>query len=275
MFQWTTGNIVSHGTNLHYYRSGGQKPPIILLHGITDDGLCWSPVADVLSEKYDVTMVDLRGHGKSEAPDHGYNYETMATELGGLISGLGLEHPILLGHSMGAMIALILAGLFPELPSAVLLEDPPPLWESQQPSPEEDERHASMITWMTNLKRTSRSELLSEAHQTNPDWSEDELEPWADSKHRFSLKIVSLIDPEYDIFSGIPEIIQQITCPALLITGDHERGAILEDDHVVGLRKLLPHLEIAHISGAGHNIRREQFVNYMDVIKYFISKNTS
>ena len=45
MDKWTTGYFVSHGTKLHYYRTGGPKPPLVLLHGITDDGLCWAPVA--------------------------------------------------------------------------------------------------------------------------------------------------------------------------------------------------------------------------------------
>ena len=69
MTDWMTGTITSHGTKLHYYRTGGAKPPLVLIHGITDDGLCWAPTAAVLAGQYDVIMVDLRGHGKSEAPD--------------------------------------------------------------------------------------------------------------------------------------------------------------------------------------------------------------
>jgi len=246
---------------------------MVLSHGITDDGPCWTPVAEVLSAQYDVIMVDARGHGKSAAPDHGYNYETMARELAGLISGLGLEHPILLGHSMGAVTSLVLAGLFPELPGAILLEDPPPLWESQPTSPEEVERRAAMIAWMTSLKRMTRAELLSEVRQQNPAWSEAELRPWADSKHRFSLKIISLIELGKEIDAGIPELIRQVACPVLLITADPEMGAILAEDDVVALRKLLPHLQVTNIPAAGHNIRREQFVNYMDVIKGFLTES--
>ena len=125
MYQRTTGNIVTHGTKLHYYRSGGSKPPLVLVHGITDDGLCWSPVAEVLSAEYDVIMVDLRGHGKSDAPEEGYDLVTMATELSGLITGLGLDNPVVMGHSLGAVTAMTLAGLTPHLPLAIILEDPP------------------------------------------------------------------------------------------------------------------------------------------------------
>ena len=94
MQKWKMGYFVSHGTKLHYYRTGGAKPPLVLLHGITDDGLCWAPVAEVLADKHDVIMVDLRGHGKSEAPENGYDYRTMAAEVAGLINGLELENPV-------------------------------------------------------------------------------------------------------------------------------------------------------------------------------------
>jgi len=93
MNNWASEFFVSHGTKLHYYRTGGQKPPLVLIHGITDDGLCWSPIAEVLEADYDVIMVDLRGHGKSEAPDDGYDYKTIATEVAGLITGLDLNEP--------------------------------------------------------------------------------------------------------------------------------------------------------------------------------------
>jgi N-formylmaleamate deformylase len=275
MVQWTTGNIATRGTNLHYYRSGGSKPPLVLVHGITDDGLCWSPVAEALSGEYDVIMVDLRGHGKSDAPDDGYDLVTMATELSGLIAGLGLEAPVIMGHSLGAATAMTLAGLTPDLPQAVVLEDPPGFWRERPPSPEEAESRAQMRVWLNDLKRKTRDDLLEIARSENPVWSEAELGPWADSKHRFSPEIAQIIDSRETVPEDFPALLSQITCPVLLITADPERGAILADDDVAELRRLLPHLEVANIPGAGHNIRREQFSNYMDVIQRFLSANTS
>lgn len=270
MDQWTTGNIVTHETKLHYYRSGGSKPPLVLLHGITDDGLCWSPVAEVLSEDHDVVMVDLRGHGKSDAPEEGYDYITMATELSGLITGLGLENPVVMGHSLGAMAALTLAGLTPDLPLAIVLEDPPAFWRVHPPSAEEADHRAEMLMWLNDMKRKTRDELLEIARSENPTWSEAELGPWADSKHRFSLKITQLIDPQETIPADFPTLLGQITCMVLLITADPERGAIVSDEDVAELKRSLPHLKRAHIPGAGHNIRREQFSRYMESLQAFL-----
>jgi N-formylmaleamate deformylase len=272
MVQWTTGDIVTHGTRLHYYRSGGSKPSLMLVHGISDDGLCWSPVAEGLSGEYDVIMVDLRGHGKSDAPEEGYDLATMATELSGLITGLGLESPIVIGHSLGALTAITLASLAPDLPLAIILEDPPAFWHVRPPLPEEADLQAGMRMWLHDLKRKTRDDLLEIARSENPVWSEAELVPWADSKHRFSLNITRLVDHQQTVPANFPTLLDQITCPVLLITAAPERGAILTDEDVAELQKSVPHLKRAHIPGAGHNIRREQFSRYMEILQAFLSQ---
>ena len=65
---WQAGDIVANGIRLHYTRTGGAKPPLVLAHGVTDDGLCWSRLAEALAPSFDVVMVDARGHGRSQAP---------------------------------------------------------------------------------------------------------------------------------------------------------------------------------------------------------------
>jgi pimeloyl-ACP methyl ester carboxylesterase len=272
MVQWTTGNIATNGTKLHYYRSGGPKPPLVLLHGITDDGLCWSPVAEVLAKEHDVIMVDLRGHGKSDAPKVGFDLATMATEVSGLTSALGLENPVVMGHSLGAVVTLTLASLSPDLPLAIILEDPPAFWRVRPPTPEEDEIRAGMRIWFNDLKRKTRDDLLEIARSENPVWSEAELGPWADSKHRFSLNITQMIDPEATVPEDFPTLLGQITCPVLLITAAPERGAIVTDEDVAELQKSVPHLRRAHIPGAGHNIRRDQFSRYMEISQAFLTQ---
>ena len=117
-----------NGLTLHYTRTGGAKPPVVLAHGFSDDGLCWTPVAEALAADYDVVMVDARGHGRSAAPEQGYGSADHATDLAGVIRALGLKRPAVLGHSMGAASTLVLAGMYPDLPRAILLEDPPPWW---------------------------------------------------------------------------------------------------------------------------------------------------
>lgn len=66
--EWKTDFIDNSGTKIHYYYSGKDKPPLLLLHGAMDNGLCWIPVANLLAEKYSVIMPDARGHGLTEIP---------------------------------------------------------------------------------------------------------------------------------------------------------------------------------------------------------------
>jgi pimeloyl-ACP methyl ester carboxylesterase len=271
MNKWTSATIVSHGTRLHYYRTGGSKPPLVLIHGITDDGLCWSPTAEVLAADHDVVMVDLRGHGKSEAPDDGYDYKTMATEVAGLITTLELGNPVVMGHSLGAMTSLTVAGLFPDLPRAIILEDPPAFWRQAPPSPEDVDVRAEMRESFFEAKRKTRAELIETIQAENPSWSEAELGPWADSKHRFSLKIARMLEARDTVPADFKALLEQITCPVLLITAEPERGAILADEDVAELQESVPHLHREHIPGAGHNIRREQFSKYMEIVKTFLA----
>src|SRR5919202_2321311 len=91
MSSWQSGDVEANGLRLHYTRTGGAKPPVVLAHGFSDDGLCWTPVAEALEAEYDVIMADARGHGQSEAPEHGYDPLTLATDLYGLIAALKLE----------------------------------------------------------------------------------------------------------------------------------------------------------------------------------------
>lgn len=127
MINWTANKIATNGVTLHYTRTGsnmgGDKPPVILAHGFSDDGLCWTPVAEVLEADYDVIMVDARGHGRSDAPEQGYGPIEMAADLAGVITGLGLHKPAVLGHSMGGSTTMALAGLYPDIPGAILIED--------------------------------------------------------------------------------------------------------------------------------------------------------
>jgi N-formylmaleamate deformylase len=122
---WQTGYVDTNGLRLHYTRTGGEKPPLVFAHGVTDAGLCWRPVAEALAAEYDAIMVDARGHGRSDAPERGYGPAEQAVDLAGIITALELERPAVLGHSMGAATALVLAGTYPDLPGAILLEDPP------------------------------------------------------------------------------------------------------------------------------------------------------
>ena len=89
MAEWTQGDVLTNGIRMHYYRTGhGDKPPLVLCHGGSDSGLCWSPVARALEDEYDIIMIDARNHGLSESPRGDSGPQDQSEDLAGLIRAL-------------------------------------------------------------------------------------------------------------------------------------------------------------------------------------------
>jgi N-formylmaleamate deformylase len=268
---WQSGDVQVNGLRLHYTRTGGDRPPVVLAHGFSDDGLCWTPIAEVLAPAYDVVMVDARGHGRSEGPQQGYGSAEMAADLAGVIAELELRRPAVLGHSMGAATTLVLAGTYPEIARAILLEDPPAWWMGGPAgsSPADAERWKRMVARIVGLKRKTREELIAGQRLESPSWSEAELGPWANAKLRFSFYA---LDRSNVAAVDWPDTVRHITCPALLMRADPEHGAIVTAESAAALQKLVPHVRVEHIAGAGHNTRREQPARYIEVIRAFLAE---
>jgi N-formylmaleamate deformylase len=269
MLKYTEGDVQVNGIKIHYYRSGGKKPPFVLLHGATDNGLCWSPVAEWLAPKYDVIMPDAQGHGKSERLTPGFKFADHAGQIAGLLAQLKINKPIIMGHSMGAGTTVNIAVNYPDLPKAIILEDP--AWqEPVDPSkvtPEMKKQREEMIKVMSSFGSKSKDELLAEGRRANPKWSDAELAPWAEAKCQFDpnlFKNMSMDGPSYK------ELVPKINCPTLLMISE---TGIVKPEAAKQAEKLWKSkypFQWVQIKGAGHNIRREQFEKVKEVIGKFI-----
>jgi pimeloyl-ACP methyl ester carboxylesterase len=99
---------------------------MLFLHGWCGDRSFFAPQFDHFASSYRVIALDLPGHGESRAPA-AYTIDGMAADVAALGRDLGLSRGVLVSHSMGAMVALALSRQAPELVSAVIMVDPPPL----------------------------------------------------------------------------------------------------------------------------------------------------
>ncbi|MCA9878331.1 MAG: alpha/beta hydrolase [Thermomicrobiales bacterium] len=275
MAEWQTGEVEANGVTIHYTRTGGNKPVLVMAHGVTDDGLCWSPLARELEDDYDIIMVDARGHGQSDGPAGSYGPDVQAEDLAGLITALGLEKPAVLGHSMGAGTALVLAGAHPDLVGSILLEDPPAWWTEWYDTPEARELVAGMKERALNYKTLTRDEVVAAGAEGHQGWSDAELQPWADAKVAFSPNVLVVFEPSNRANVDWPVTLGRIACPVLLIMADEDRGGIITEERAAALKALTPQTEVAHIPGAGHNIRREQFGPYIDVVRTFLREHAA
>jgi pimeloyl-ACP methyl ester carboxylesterase len=110
-----------NGVDLHYWQSG-QGEDVVLVHGLGGNLAGWHlTMVPELQRDYRVTTYDLRGHGRSDAPAHGYDTGTMAEDLRGLLDGLGIRQARLAGHSWGGDIVLHFALNHPRRASDLVL----------------------------------------------------------------------------------------------------------------------------------------------------------
>lgn len=118
--------LIRDGVALRYARADGNETPIVLVHGWCCDHSYFSPQFEYFSGKgHTVVAVDLRGHGRSDRPEQDYSMEVFADDLAWLSGELGLERPVLVGHSMGGVVAFELALRHAALPAAIVMIDSP------------------------------------------------------------------------------------------------------------------------------------------------------
>jgi N-formylmaleamate deformylase len=266
MVEYKENYIQINGVNLHYYRAGDGTQSLILLHGASDNGMCWKPTADLLAEEFDVIMPDAQGHGLSDRLGKGFKFSDQAHQVAGLARELGIKDPVIMGHSMGGSCATNVAALYPDLPRAIILEDPGWMVPGEAP-PNRGEGAREMRERAEQFKNLTVEELIEQCHKESPLWSYEELVPWAESKKQFDTALFSSFN-----INELPwaDMVPKIRCPALLFTAE---AGIVSDDTVAKAMEIwsadkpLSHVKVM---GAGHNIRRENFTLFYDTVQEFI-----
>jgi pimeloyl-ACP methyl ester carboxylesterase len=108
---------VSPGVDLHVEMRVGERAraPFVLVHGLASNARLWDGVAESLhASGHTVVAIDQRGHGRSDAPDRGYDLDTAVADLLALVETLELDRPVLAGQSWGGTVVLELAWRRPE-----------------------------------------------------------------------------------------------------------------------------------------------------------------
>lgn len=111
-----------NGIRLHY-RTMGDGPLLLLLHGWPQTSFAWHRVMPRLAGRFTVIAPDLRGTGLSDCPPQGYEKRTLAEDARALITHFGASSAHVVGHDMGGKAAYVLAHLYPECVSKLVLVD--------------------------------------------------------------------------------------------------------------------------------------------------------
>jgi N-formylmaleamate deformylase len=257
---WSTAICETNGIKVHYTRTGGSKPPLILLHGLTANGACWTALARALGGEYDVIMPDARGHGESSVPDHGYQYEDHANDVVGLIKALRLSFPALLGHSMGGMTAAVVASRKPNLLRGLILADPAflsPEFQRQVFASDVVDQHRKMLG-------KSLHDLMAEATIKHPDRSPEILGLLAQARLQTSVSAFAVLTPPNPDYM---QLVSAIDVPSLFVTGD---SGVVSPAVAAELQRFNQRIQVDQIPEAGHGVQYDQPDRFAAVVQSFL-----
>ena len=258
----------------HYLTWGAEhteRPSMLLLHGITSDALSWVRVGPALANRYRVYALDMRGHGESIKPPAGaYSLRATADDAAALIEALGLERPVVIGHSWGGATAIVLAseaGTQRPIPalSQVILEDP-----AHNFGQGDAEKRAAAYT--KDIGRPA-AELRPEITASSPGWTEADIEGKIEALQKVSHEAVVSVFAEAGQGGEVLPLLAKIASPTLLIRADAALGTTMDDAAWERAKQYLPgHSRAIEITGATHNIHRGTFPAFMHVVDEFLSQ---
>jgi N-formylmaleamate deformylase len=257
---WSTAICETNGINLHYTRTGGGTLPIILLHGLTANGMCWTALARVLEEEYDVIMPDARGHGNSRVPEYGYRYEDHANDIVGLIQALELSSPILIGHSMGGMTATVVAGHNSKLLRGLILADPSFL----SPKVQREVRDSDVTDQHRRFLNMSLNEIVADARTKHPDRSSELIELIARARLQTSMNAFDVLTPPNPDYM---QLASSIDVPTLLVIAEN---GVVSSTLAAELQCVNPKFQVEKIPKAGHGVHYDQPERFAAIVKSFL-----
>jgi pimeloyl-ACP methyl ester carboxylesterase len=249
------GSVQVNGLRINYYRTGDEKPPVVMLHGLADSALTWNRLPVALEPEFDVILVDLRGHGFSGAPDSGYRLQDFADDVVGLIGQLGIERPALVGHGLGAAVAAQIAAQNPLLVRGLVLIEPP--WP--QPGANAAERAEQALGWAEQIaadRALSIDELIEQCRARFPAWDASEAFQWAKARRMVRPEAAQVLADDWPDWR---EVLPQIETPGVLIHGDPALGSQLGPEVLLGAPILWLGGELVPLPNTGHYPHREAY----------------
>jgi len=251
----------------------GRRPVLVALHGWTDGGVVFGPLAAALGRRWTVIGIDAGGHGRTPWPARGqsgsrYVVADSAAQAAAVVDALpevaGRRAPVVvLGHSMGAVSAARVAAALPDLVVHAVLEDPPRTTARAV-------RNASR--WrrsLATLQQLTHDERVALSRTQNPQWDDADHQAWAASKAE--------VDPAHlrvPIEWGEPlvALLADVTVPVTFIHGRRERGSIVTSAAAARCaRACRAGCEVVQLD-AGHCVFRDARAPYVAVLASVLSR---
>jgi N-formylmaleamate deformylase len=280
---WTDDWIVANGIRQHFYRTGGNGPPLVLLHGFSEGALSWIRAARVLEPDYDVVMIDARGHGQSEGIEKGFSQELLTDDAAGVIQALKIEKSRLLGFSMGGITAIHVADRFRDLVRALIVGGAADKSDVRKDFTQYEGYKkflSAYISWLEQLKTQSHEErMVSALSHLFPGAAippEDDYVPWVENLARLDLSLMKFSPTLWANLGAMVEeadqVLRRVTCPVLLMKSSFfpKPGG---PRSVQEEKSDQPNVRIVRFVNSGHLIHRERFDEFITLVKDFFKEH--
>jgi N-formylmaleamate deformylase len=242
-------NANANGIRQHYLRYGGPRPqrdPVIILPGITSPAITWGFVGERFGREFDTYIVDIRGRGLSEASASlNYSLDAQAADLIELAGVLGLARYSVVGHSMGARIAIRAARSQPRGLARIVMVDPPVSGPGRRAYP------SNLAWYVDSINLATKGCDFESMRSFCPTWTDEQLQLRSEWLHTCDQRAILASFEGFhsdDIHSDLP----QLDVPARLITAG--RGDVIRNEDIEEIRSLIPGIDVARVENAGHMI---------------------
>ena len=255
--------ITVNGVRLHALEYGEPSArPLVVVPGITSPAITWEFIAVELAREFHVVTLDVRGRGLSDKPSSGFVLADYAADTAGVIRGLELESPIVLGHSMGARITAALGTNYPGVAAALILADPP------LSGPGRAEYPSPLPIYVEQLRLAQKGAQGENFRPYFPTWTKEQLDLRAmwlascdetavvESYHNFHRE---------DFFDYWP----QLRPPAVLLFGG--KSPVIPESALPELKAANPHIPLVEIPRAGHMIPWDNLSGFLAQVRTFVS----
>jgi N-formylmaleamate deformylase len=253
------------GLSLHALDFGGERPPVLILPGITSPAISWQFVARELVGVARPVVADLRGRGLSDVPaDGSYAIEDYAADAAAMVDALGLRRPIVLGHSLGARIAAVLAVRHSDATGPVVLVDPPLSGPGRDPYP------TSLEAFLGQLREAQAGTSADAVRAHWPGWPQLELELRARWLATCDETAVVETHRGFESEEFLPWW-EAVPSPALLLRG--ERSPVVTDAGARELARLRPDVPIVAVPDAGHMVPWDNLPGFVAAVDGFLREH--
>lgn len=253
---------------LNYEEWGDREAPaVVLLHGFTSDLRMWHPHIEAMSEDYRVVAPDLRGHGRSSAPEdiESYTIEAYARDLDALLSELEVDVCAMVGCSFGGMIALQFAVTWPDRVAALVVSDASPAYDHERYDERIRERERGIDAMATLVERFGTAELgkRQAARLSDPFLKDATRKQYESMSSEGFLGGAHARRTRPDL---TPLLRERLTMPVLLCAGE-------EDPVRVGTELMaeeLPSAAYVMFKGTGHAVPVHRATAWRDMVLGFL-----